>query len=419
MSSYHNLSRQSTISRTKGSSIVSQSSMGFRSTSKFGTARQKKKKITQSALAKRGHFRIYDENGIDKTPKLLQDPDYQVLEEWQPTVLDYVDAELTSAGSQMSLARNFQQSTGLSFGSRTSHTLSLQMSFSNIANVDSFKDYGKPYEGEGDDVSRSESHLSETAASAFYLKYVPSREFYPAHSKVPIVCKETLSFPLFGLPSVVENAETPEGVLVQEDNEYYEFITTGKGKYSRKLNTSEGQTPIHILTSQTSLFSRHTRKNNWAWATTWKILDEYSGVVEYKKDLKGISTEDQWIQLLKYKKFINQAVVMERILTGTYHRPQQLMYKKTMRSDPCDMNVKFPYSARVLWKYYSDKVYGKSVSAIALNKQNPDVIAVGHGKYLYKESDRGYISVWCVKNTKYPERFYRFEYSKLIIIIFF
>lgn len=410
MSSYHNLSRQSTISKNKGgSSIMSASSMGFRTPSKF-SGRQKKKKLTQSALVRRGHFRIIDVEGVERTPKLLYDSDFQVLEEWQPTVLDYVDVDLTSTGSQASLARNFQQSTGLSYGSRTSHTLSLQMSFSNIANVDSFKEYGRPVEGEDDAASRSDQ-LSETAASAFYLKYVPSREFYPPHSKVPIVCKETRSLTLLSVKSVVENAETPEGAAIQEDNDFYEYLTTGKGKYSRKLNTSEGQTPIHNTTTQTNLFPRLKRKNIWTWATDWKIYDEYYGQPEEKKSLKGIPVEEQWYQLLNTRKFVTQAIAMERVLSGTLHRPQQLIFKKTLKSDPLDLEVKFPYLAKSLWTFHTDKVQKKSVSAIALNPKIKDVIAVGYGKYYYKESDKGYICVWSVKNTKYPERFYKFSSS--------
>lgn len=411
MSSYHNLSRQSTIfSKHKGgSSILSASSMGFRTPSKF-SGRQKKKKLTQSALVRRGHFRIIDSDGIERTPKLLYDPDFQVLEEWQPTVLDYVDVDLTSTGSQASLARNFQQSTGLSYGSRTSHTLSLQMSFSNIANVDSFKEYGRPIEGDDDAVSRSDQ-LSETAASAFFLKYVPSREFYQPHSKVPIVCKESDSITLFSLNSVVENAETPEGEATQEDNEFYEYITTGKGKYSRKLNVSEGQTPIRNTTTQTNYFPRFKRKNDWTWVTTWKIYDEYFAQPEEKKNLKGIPIEEQWNQLSTERKFITQALVMERCLTGAFQRPQQLIFKKTLKSNPLDLEVKFPYLARTLWTFHTDKVQKKSVSAISLNPKIENVIAVGYGKYHYKEADKGYICVWSIKNTKYPERFYKFSSS--------
>lgn len=189
ITSYHNLSRQSTVSKKAlGSSIISQSSYGIRSSSSrhAGPTRGgKKKKITQSALVKRGQYRVYDESGFDRTPKLLYDPDYQVLEEWQPTVLDYVEAEVNSTGSQTSLIKHFQ-STVLSYGSRNSHTLSLQMSFTNIANVESYRETTKQMEGGSDSVVLSDDRISDTPPSAFWLKYTPSREFYPPHSKVCI-----------------------------------------------------------------------------------------------------------------------------------------------------------------------------------------------------------------------------------------
>lgn len=113
--------------------------------------------------------------------------------------------------------------------------------------------------------------------------------------------------------------------------------------------------------------------------------------------------------ILKNKRFIDQVAILERILSGSVHRPQQLVYKYTMRSDPLDLEVTFPYLAHNLWTFHSDKVLRKSVSAIAINTKNPDVIAVGHGKFFYRESDKGFICIWCVKNTKYPERFYKFQ----------
>lgn len=124
--------------------------------------------------------------------------------------------------------------------------------------------------------------------------------------------------------------------------------------------------------------------------------------------MKGIPTEEQWLQLLKNKRFIDQVAVLERILSGSIHRPQQLTYKYTMRSDPLNLEVTFPYLAHTLWTFHSSKVMRKSVSAFAINTKNPDVIAVGHGKFFYRESDKGFICIWSVKNTKYPERFYKF-----------
>lgn len=166
-----------------GSSLHSQCSYVMKNSSpKF---RSKKKKILQVTLVRRGQYRVFDSFGVDRTPKLLHDPGYQVIEEWQPTVLDYVDADIGSCGSQTSLPRNMQPTSVLSYGSRPQHSISLQMSFTNIANVDSYKEPTlKTFEGDITSDTRSDDRFSETAPSQFRLKDLPSREFYPPHSKV-------------------------------------------------------------------------------------------------------------------------------------------------------------------------------------------------------------------------------------------
>ncbi|KAL0272051.1 UNVERIFIED_CONTAM: hypothetical protein PYX00_005171 [Menopon gallinae] len=411
ITSYHNLSRQSNVSRKAfGSSNISQSSYGIRSTSsKHAPPRPgKKKKITQSALVKRGQYHVYDQFGTERTPKLLYDPDYQVLEEWQPTVLDYVEAEVTSGGSQTSLAKHMQ-SSALSYGSRNSHTISLQMSFTNIANVESYRETTKQLEAVSDSVLLSDDHISDTPPSAFRLKYVPSREFYPPHSKVPIVCKETESMTFFSLSSVVDCATTAEGKETEKNNAHYEYITEGRGKYARKINTAEQQTIKHINTTQCNYLGRKSRKNSSTWVTVWKIYDEYKGTEEPRRETHFRTIEDQWARLQLNDNFLKQSLIMERILGGPEHRTIQLIYKKAMRSDPFDPYVKFVYAAETLWTYCSDKVQNRAVSAIAINTLLPDIIAVGYGKFQYKESDKGFICIWNVKNPKNPERIYRFS----------
>lgn len=83
------------------------------------------------------------------------------------------------------------------------------------------------------------------------------------------------------------------------------------------------------------------------------------------------------------------------------------MYKGLFKSDPLNMHVQFLYTTKPLWIYSSEKVHHRAVSAIAINNKFPDMIAVGYGKFLYKESDKGAICVWSAKNAKHPERVYK------------
>lgn len=127
----------------------------------------------------------------------------------------------------------------------------------------------------------------------------------------------------------------------------------------------------------------------------------------YFSDSQFRTIEEQWTRLQADDRFLVQTLIMERILGGPVYRPIQLTYKKAMRSDPFDPDVKFVYAAEPLWTYNTDKVQNRAVSAISINTLLPDVIAVGYGKFNYKESDKGFICIWNVKNPRNPERFYR------------
>lgn len=173
------MSGPSTPKSRNMSSMQSQSSFLLKGYgSKF---KSKKKKAPQSTLVKRNQFRVYDSHGNDRTPKLLIDPDYQTIDEWQPTILDYVDADAASTGSQMSL-RTYP--TG-SYGSRPHQSGSVQMSMTNITNMDSYKESTlKTLDGDIVSDTRSDEPFSEVAPSQFRLKDLPSRQFYAPHSKV-------------------------------------------------------------------------------------------------------------------------------------------------------------------------------------------------------------------------------------------
>lgn len=99
---------------------------------------------------------------------------------------------------------------------------------------------------------------------------------------------------------------------------------------------------------------------------------------------------------------------MERILGGPTYRELQMAYKHSPVLDPLDTEIQFTYSAKILWIYECSHIKNKRpVIAIATNTLCPLIIAVGHGKFYYNETDKGYICVWCVKNLKHPERYYK------------
>lgn len=127
----------------------------------------------------------------------------------------------------------------------------------------------------------------------------------------------------------------------------------------------------------------------------------------YFRDGQSVSPEDQWMALMEDEKFITQCLIMERVLGSAGYRELQLNFKQPQHLDPMAMEVQFTYSAKTLWVYETSHTHKKPAIAIAINSFFPDIIAVGYGKFLHVEADKGFICVWSAKNLKHPERFFR------------
>ncbi|XP_053929730.1 dynein axonemal intermediate chain 4 isoform X2 [Cuculus canorus] len=60
-----------------------------------------------------------------------------------------------------------------------------------------------------------------------------------------------------------------------------------------------------------------------------------------------------------------------------------------------------------LWSYMCDLTHGHSVSSMAWNKVNPDLLAVGYRAFDFKEQKKGLACCWSLKNPMWPERIFR------------
>ncbi|NWX63126.1 WDR78 protein, partial [Promerops cafer] len=62
-----------------------------------------------------------------------------------------------------------------------------------------------------------------------------------------------------------------------------------------------------------------------------------------------------------------------------------------------------------LWSYRCDLTRGHSVSSMAWNKVNPDLLAVGYGEFVSQDQKKGLACCWSLKNPMWPERVFRCE----------
>nr|XP_009687165.1 PREDICTED: WD repeat-containing protein 78 isoform X2 [Struthio camelus australis] len=70
-----------------------------------------------------------------------------------------------------------------------------------------------------------------------------------------------------------------------------------------------------------------------------------------------------------------------------------------------------PPSLERLWSYTCDLTNGHSVSSMAWNKLNPDLLAVGYGEFDFKEQKNGLVCCWSLKNPMWPERIFQCEHG--------
>ncbi|NXM20645.1 WDR78 protein, partial [Ploceus nigricollis] len=64
-----------------------------------------------------------------------------------------------------------------------------------------------------------------------------------------------------------------------------------------------------------------------------------------------------------------------------------------------------------LWSYRCDLTRGHSVSSMAWNKVNPDLLAVGYREFVSQDQKKGLACCWSLKNPMWPERIFRCEHG--------
>ncbi|XP_050163406.1 dynein axonemal intermediate chain 4 isoform X2 [Myiozetetes cayanensis] len=64
-----------------------------------------------------------------------------------------------------------------------------------------------------------------------------------------------------------------------------------------------------------------------------------------------------------------------------------------------------------LWSYMCDLTSGHSVSSMAWNKVNPDLLAIGYRESDSKDQKKGFACCWSLKNPMWPERIFQCDHG--------
>jgi hypothetical protein len=98
-------------------------------------------------------------------------------------------------------------------------------------------------------------------------------------SKVVITIMETPTFDLLDRCSHTAEQGSDEGTLTEKDNQYYEYITTGKGRF-RKMNSTEAQTMNLVKKTKITMASTTRKQNKSASVSGWDMYDTYNDTEE-------------------------------------------------------------------------------------------------------------------------------------------
>lgn len=368
---------------------------------------------TFSFMKKRQTYRVIEDT-VDVTPDDVIDADYVTM------------MEVFSHAAFESKPR-FKSEVALKVSKTTKSDAGMKVYATTISLDDIYIDYTLNTE-EGcipDDTD------IEIAPSAFSLPVMKPIMSYPP--EITIVLTETETCFMFDLPSFSYEKGTDEANAVEEENEYYQYITVGKGR-NRKMVVEETQTEAVVSQTRHTLAVRPQKKNAIAFASMWDMHDTYIRLAKVKK----VDEPDEMVlyqsaapNLLRKKKkkpeadseergktfdeiaptpaFHDAVLLTERVLATLEYSDAQKIFRGLVRIDPLSLDLVYIYSMRPLWSFDCDDTAGRPITSINFNPKNEDILAVAHGKFSYAGYYSGLVCVWCTKNPIKPERIYRFE----------
>ncbi|XP_039298126.1 dynein intermediate chain 4, axonemal [Nilaparvata lugens] len=106
--------------------------------------------------------------------------------------------------------------------------------------------------------------------------------------------------------------------------------------------------------------------------------------------------------------FDNVVLITERLLASNTYTKQQTEFAG-FDSQKGGLRSGIHYHMSLLWTFTHEEFANMTVTAISWNTSNQNIVAVGYGKYYFKENVDGAVGCWNVKNPDRPERLFRMK----------
>ncbi|XP_075969926.1 dynein axonemal intermediate chain 4 [Anticarsia gemmatalis] len=399
-------------------SMIGDQSSFFYSTIEGLGESQVKLKAAPSLLEKRKMFKVVVDHE-DLTPDDITDPDFASMD---PMAGHAAFETRSRSRDETQIKLSISTSAGAATESTTMKVYATTINLDDI-HID--------YTLNTEEGILDADAVLDQAPSAFYLPKMIPVTSYP--KEIFVILKESQTQFLFGLPSISYEKGTPEANIVEDENTYYEYITVGKGR-NRKMVHEETQTKASITQTRHTMATRPQKKNAIVFASMWDMHDTYARLARAKE----VEEEDEMVlyqsaapaMLRKKKKktaavekkggktfdeivstpeFLDAVLLTERVLASLEYGDAQKKFRGLIQMDPLSLDLVYIYTLKPLWTFECADTANRPITSISFNAKNPNILAVGHGKFAYAEQCQGMICVWCTKNPCKPERLYRFK----------
>ncbi|XP_029309687.1 WD repeat-containing protein 78-like isoform X2 [Cottoperca gobio] len=139
-------------------------------------------------------------------------------------------------------------------------------------------------------------------------------------------------------------------------------------------------------------------------ASSLKEVEAFGNSINAEPDLQLIMLSE---------KFQHCSLVMESSILGNTFQPKLAAYRQLPVIEDPDSVVKpgteedteSPPAVERLWAFSCELSRGRSISSMAWNKRNPDLLAVGYAAFSSSNHKPGLVCCWSLKNPTWPERF--------------
>ncbi|XP_053293169.1 dynein axonemal intermediate chain 4 [Pleuronectes platessa] len=276
---------------------------------------------------------------------------------------------------------------------------------------------------------------------------------------IDVYLSETDSISLLDIPCYVVSVDTDDAEVILERNNQYAEVCRNRMGNDRSMQTlNEAVKNKHVQIDGMVMVDTATTVNNWdmydtlcspeqddtvhspepekptypdavvnisrgaergmSLGSTASIASAASSLKDVEVFGNTLNSESDLQLIMHSENFQYCLLVMERCILGNIFQPNLAVHRQLPVLEDPDSPVKpgtmeqrkedaercgSPALQR-LWTFSCELSRGHSVSSMAWNKKNPDLLAVGYGELVSSDLKPGLVCCWSLKNPTWPER---------------